>query len=68
MSTVYDLAEDALFIRYYCVKLVRRINADLRRYGPVVGWIAERDAVHSVLRLFRKRKHERRNAAGKEAR
>jgi hypothetical protein len=68
MNTAFDLAGDALFVRAYCVKLVRRINADLRRHGAVVGWIVEKQALLSILKVMRTRQHKRRNAARKEAR
>ena len=63
MNTVFDLAEDALYVRSYCIKLVRRINADLRRHGNVTGWIVEKQAMLSILKALRKRQHKRRTAA-----
>jgi hypothetical protein len=60
---------DAMFIRAYCIRMVRRINADLRRHGAVVGWIVEKQALLSILKVMRNRQHKRRNnAARKEAR
>jgi hypothetical protein len=63
MSTTFDLAGDAIFIRAYCIHLVRRINADLRRHGKVLGWIVEKQALLSILKVMRDRQHKRRNAA-----
>jgi hypothetical protein len=68
MNTAFDLAGDALFVRAYCVRMVRRINADLRRHGKVLGWIVEKQALLSILKLMRTRQNKRRNAAEKEAR
>jgi hypothetical protein len=63
MNTAFDLASDAIFVRAYCVKLVRRINADLRRHGAVMGWIVEKQSLLSILKLLRERQHKRRNNA-----
>jgi hypothetical protein len=63
MNTAFGLAGDALFVRAYCVKMVRRINADLRRHGKVLGWIVEKQSLLSILKLLRARQNKRRNAA-----
>jgi hypothetical protein len=63
MNTTLDLAGDALFVRAYCIRMVRRINADLRRHGAVVGWIVEKQALLSILKVMRTRQNKRRNAA-----
>jgi hypothetical protein len=63
MNTALDLAGDAIFVRAYCVKMVRRINRDLRWHGAVVGWIVEKQALLSILKLMRTRQNKRRNAA-----
>jgi hypothetical protein len=68
MNTTLDLAGDALFVRAYCIRMVRRINADLRRHGAVMGWIVEKQALLSILKLMRTRQNKRRNAARKEER
>jgi hypothetical protein len=63
MNTAFDLASDAIFVRAYCVRMVRRINADLRRHGAVIGWIVEKQALLSILKVMRNRQNKRRNAA-----
>jgi hypothetical protein len=68
MNTAFDLASDALFVRAYCVKMVRIINRDLRWHGTVGNWIVEKQALLSILKVMRDRQHKRRNAARKEAR
>jgi hypothetical protein len=52
-------ADDARFVREYCIKLVRQINMDIREFGGsgIEHWESEKTGLLHILRMMRDRRN-----------